>query len=248
MSKRLLALNFLLVAIGFLFLFQLVRILSAPRPLPPSSVVQAARAVADPKDEPTPALPSLAAFDVVASRTLFNPSRSEGPSTALLAPIAKPFLYGVVINGDARLAYLEDPLTKRVFGYKIGDPVAGGQLEEIREDRVTIRRPEGVFEVMLNDPSKPKAVASVPQPQAGATAQPPGAQEAQQRPVAPRSLAPPRALRPPPGVAVQVPAPVPEVQSAEPQGGSKRLKPPKTPRAPRQPRPPREGAPAAGDN
>jgi hypothetical protein len=73
----------------------------------------------------------------------------------------------VVIDGATRLAYLEDPITKRVFGYKTGDTVGGGHLEEIEEDRVVIKRPEGPLEVKLRDPSKPKPPVGASRPSPG---------------------------------------------------------------------------------
>lgn len=164
MSKRLLALNLLLAAAAVVFSVRLVQVLSAPRSLPPLAVPPAAQAVVPSKDEPAPARPSLSAYGVVATKNLFNPNRSEAVAQTPLASAAKPVLHGVVINGTTRLAYIEDPVAKRVFGYKTGDTVAGGQLEQIEDDRVVIKRPEGPLEVKLKDPSKPKPVASAPAP------------------------------------------------------------------------------------
>lgn len=200
MSKRLLALNLVLAATSLVFAVQVVGILSAPRPLPPPSVPAASPMGAVLKDEPAPApgthakgVGALAAYGVVATKNLFNPSRSETPAQAVgVASAAKPLLYGVVINGNTRLAYLEDPAAKRVFGYKIGDAVAGGQLEQIHEDRVVIRRPDGPMEVKLIDPRKPKPVVSPPVPRA---------------PTLPPGVSPPPSITPPPGVPSPAPQP-----------------------------------------
>ncbi len=164
MSRRLLALNLLLAAATVVFSVQLARVLSTPRPLSPPSGSSASPANAALKDDLSPPRPALAAYSVVATKNLFNPNRSEVVEGASLGPAAKPVLYGVVIDRGTRLAYIEDPATKRVFGYKTGDAVAGGQLEQIEEDRVVIKRPEGPLEVKLRDPSKPKPVASAPKP------------------------------------------------------------------------------------
>lgn len=198
MSKRLLALNLLLAAAAVAFSIQLVRVLSTPRPLPQFSVPPAVQTVVSPKEESTPPRPSRAAYGVVATKNLFNPNRSEAiTQPALFAPAAKPLLYGVVINGGTRIAYLQDPATKRVFGYKIGETVAGGQLELIEENRVVIRQAVGSLEVKLKDPSKPKPVAGAPR-------LPPG-------------VASPFAAPPVPSVAPSVPgAPLPV-----PPGGSR---------------------------
>jgi hypothetical protein len=64
-----------------------------------------------------------------------------------------------MLDGDRSRAYLEEPPAKSVFGYAVGDAVAGGRLDSIRSDRVVIARPEGPVEVLLQDPSKPKPVA-----------------------------------------------------------------------------------------
>lgn len=163
MSNPLLALNLLLVAAAVSFSIQLVRVFFAAPPLPPPPILRPLEAVVSPRENPAPAQPPLASYDVVASRNLFNPNRSDA-ITHTAFPAAKPVLYGVVINGDTRLAYLEDPATKRVVGYKTGDALAGGQLERIETDRVVIKRAEGPLEVMLNDPNKPKPAVSAPPP------------------------------------------------------------------------------------
>ena len=164
MPKRLLALNLVLVAIAVVFSVQLVRIFSTKRPFPPILVLPAVQVVAAPKETPAPPRPSLVVYGMVATRSLFSPTRSEVVAQGPLAPSARPVLHGVVINEGFRVAYLEDPVTKRVFGYKIGDTVGGGQLDQIEADRVVIKRAEGLLEVKLKDPSKPKPVVSVPKP------------------------------------------------------------------------------------
>ncbi len=186
MSRRLLALNVLLAAATVVFAIELARALSAPRPLPPPSASPGAPPGAAVKDDLSPPRPALGAYGVVATKNLFSPNRSEMGAGASLAPAAKPVLYGVVIDTGTRLAYIEDPATKRVFGYKVGDAVAGGQLQQIEEDRVVIKRPEGALEVKLRDPSKPKPVASAPRP--------------------PQAVAPPPSVQPLPPIAPPVPA------------------------------------------
>ncbi len=73
-----------------------------------------------------------------------------------MAPGVKPVLHGVVVDGDRSRAYLEEPPARQVYGYAIGDRVAGGRLESIGRDRVVIVRPEGPLEVLLQDAAKPK--------------------------------------------------------------------------------------------
>lgn len=102
-------------------------------------------------------------YAVIGARNLFAASRGE---VVVIAPAVeagmKSILHGVVIDGEQSRAYLDDPVAKRVFGYAVGDEVAGGRLEKILDDRVMIRRPEGVVEVLLQDPSKPQADEPAP--------------------------------------------------------------------------------------
>ncbi|MBI4589628.1 MAG: hypothetical protein HY725_12390 [Candidatus Rokubacteria bacterium] len=162
MSKRLLVLNLALVTAAVVFAVQLIRIVTFSPRLPAAPVIRAPHAVLPPTEE-TPRPPaSLATYDAVAARNLFNPSRSETTTVTAAAPAAKLYLHGIVLTDGSPMAFLEDPATKKVFGYKPGDAVAGGQLERIAADRVVIRRGEATFEVLLRDPAKPKPVAAAP--------------------------------------------------------------------------------------
>src|SRR4029450_2787110 len=97
------------------------------------------------------------------SRTLFSPTRTETPGTGLAGGptmnIVKPNLHGVVLRDGAPIAYLEGPLTKRIAGYRSGDPIAGGTVQTISADAVVIARPDGVVDVRLRDPSKTRPPA-----------------------------------------------------------------------------------------
>ncbi len=196
MSKRLLLLNLIVVSAGVVFSVQLARsFLSSPQ-LPPPPPTRPAQAAPLPTTEESPRAPGpLAQYDVVASKNLFNPNRSEA-GAASAAPVAKPLLYGIVLKDGAPAAFLEDPTTKKVASYKVGDAVAGGQLEQIEADRVVIRRGESTFEVLLRDPSKPKAVAGSPP---AAPGQPGASPPRPQLPGAPTVQAPPTPAAPQPG-------------------------------------------------
>jgi len=179
----------------------LVRDLAATRPLPTSAARRAA-SVAGPEDTaPENAAPDrLTAYNVIVAKYLFSPSRTEGaPEVAKpVVPLPpKPILLGVVVDGPASRAYLEDPSTKRVFGYQVGDSVAGGKLEKITDDKIQISRSDGVIDVMLRDPSKPRPPAPV-------QAAPPGAPGAPGAPPPARVESPPAA---PPGVPGRPPIP-----------------------------------------
>lgn len=213
MSKRLLVLNVLLGGVAlFCVAFIVEQFVWAPPPPPARS------RSATPSNSPVVATPEVprppaSAYNVIAGRSVFSPTRSEAPATAAAGtapPASKPNLQGVVLRDINPLAYLEDPLTKRVAGYRIGDTIAGGKLEEIAADRVVISRPDGNIDVRLRDPSKPRPAppaqpgqpAAPGQPQApGVPAQPlpPAVQ-----PVPLPSLIPPRIMVPQ--------QPVPQVQ------------------------------------
>jgi hypothetical protein len=182
MVKRLTLVTVLLcgVALGFAALItrELTNAprLAAPRPQPAASVAGPPPAPA-PTSAPVAPVPAGAAnYTVVATRNLFSPTRSEAPVTPpAAAPVAaalpKPNLFGVVLQDGAPIAYLEDPVTKRVARYRIGDIVAGGTVKAIESDTVMLSRPEGQVTVRLHDPTRPRAAAppaAVPKPTPGA--------------------------------------------------------------------------------
>ncbi len=191
MSRRFLALNVLLGLLGGLCAAGLIRELLTPLPLPPPPTPRAAAAPAAPN--PAPMAVSAGGYGTIASRNLFNPSRSEAPAGPVVAAGPKPLLHGVVMDGATSRAYLEDPTVKRTFGYAVGDTVGGGRVQSISQDRVVIARPDGLVEVLLQDPAKPKP--AVPAAAAATTTPPavpavPGV-PASRIPAAP--AAPPRA-------------------------------------------------------
>lgn len=177
MSRRCLALNVLVGLLGCLFAVGLIRELLIARPLPSPPMLRIARVA----PASAPALvgpPTAGAYGVIATKNLFSPSRSEAPVGAAVMA-SKPFLFGVVMDGLQSRAYLEDPVVKRTFSYAVGDTVGGGRLQSIGPDRVVIARPEGLVEVLLQDPSKPRptptAATAVPGAPPVAGAIPPAA-------------------------------------------------------------------------
>ncbi len=164
MSRRLLLLNVLLGSVSVACAAFIVWELVAPWPAPQARAHPAAPAV--PAAEPEPPRPPAAAYNVVAARSVFSPTRSEDASTLTAGGAtfgaAKPNLYGVVLRDQNPIAYLEDPLTKRVAGYRVGDAIAGGTLQTIAADRVVIARPDGPMDVRLRDPSKPRPAVTAP--------------------------------------------------------------------------------------
>ena len=165
MSKKILALNVVLAGVAVFLAVWLVRDLAATRPLPPPVARKAAGAAGPENTAPENAAQDrLTAYNVIVAKYLFSPSRTEGaPEVAKpVVPLPpKPILLGVVVDGPSSRAYLEDPSTKRVFGYQVGDSVAGGKLEKITDDRIQISRSDGVMDVLLRDPAKPRPPAPV---------------------------------------------------------------------------------------
>src|SRR5215472_9872194 len=166
LSKRLLLVNLALAVVAVLLTVTLVRDLSRSRPLPAPPAPRRAQAsvpAAQDGADPASAEDKLGAYNVIVTKHLFNPSRSEGgpmAATPTAPPPPKPMLLGVIVDGPKSRAYLEDASTKRVFGYQIGDSVSGGRLDKITEDKVVIVRPDGAIDVLLRDPSKPKPTAA----------------------------------------------------------------------------------------
>ena len=117
-----------------------------------------------------------AAYPEIAEGNLFDPRRMGGAPRAVES--TKPWtglvLQGVVVEEGRGRAFLEEPVPKRVAAFSVGDPVPGGIIEKISDDRVVIAGPGGLREVLLRDPSKPRPVlaAAVTSP-AAAPAPPP---------------------------------------------------------------------------
>jgi len=164
MVRRLTLVTVLLVALALTFAGLIARELMivprapAPRPQPAASVAAAPTT--------TPAAPAAAApnYTVVASRNLFSPTRSEAPVAPATPPppppvLPKPNLFGVILIEGTPVAYLEDPVSKRVARYRVGDSVAGGTVKAIESDTVMLLRPEGQVTVRLHDPTRPRAAA-----------------------------------------------------------------------------------------
>jgi hypothetical protein len=203
MPTRLLALNVLLGSVSLACAAFIAWELVAPASTPPARPRPAAPAAAPALPPEAPRAPA-SAYAVVATRNVFSPSRTEAPVTAAAGAavaVMKPNLHGVVLRDQNPIAYLEDPLTKRVAGYRVGDSIAGGILKTIAADRVVIARPEGVIDVKLRDPSKPRPAAAP----AGAPAAAPPAGV----PVPAPGAVPPAIPAPPAGV---TPGPAPRVQ------------------------------------
>lgn len=217
MPRKLVALNVVLAALSALLMAYIARQLLAPTPLPVGGRRAAATTVVPPAVE-TPRAPA-GSYTVVAARNLFNPSRSEsasGTTTASATPLVRPNLFGIVVRDGGSIAYLEDPVTKRVVGYRVGDKVIGGTVQTIKSDSIVIERPEGPLDVRLRDPGKPR---SAPMP--GPGGMPPIGAPGFQQPGAFQPAQPGAAVLPgviPPITSPQLPPQVlpPQVPQAQP--------------------------------
>src|SRR5213594_1732004 len=215
MPRRLVAINVVLAAVSVLCIGLVVKQIAAGRPAVPP---RGRSPIAAPA-EPAPAGDSRQApqaYNVIATRNMFSPTRSEtaGPAVAGNAPalVAKPSLHGVVLREGSPIAYLEDPLTKRVAGYRIGDPIAGGTVQTISADAVVIARPDGMIDVRLRDPSKPRPQPAATPTQPGAPGQQPGVAQPQFPPPQPtQGSIPPRGMVPPPAPGVPEPGIQPQL-------------------------------------
>ena len=211
MPRKFVALNVAFAALSVVLIAYIARQLISPTPLPVGGRRAAATTVV-PAGVETPRAPA-GAYTVVASRNLFSPSRTDsaaGTTTAAAGPVVRPSLFGIVVRDGASIAYLEDPVTKRVVGYRVGDKVVGGTVQTIKADSVVIERPEGPVDLRLRDPGRPRSVAAPGQtgvPQLGAM---PGAFQPAQ-PVQPAPALP--GVIPPAPASPQQPPP----QMAQPQ-------------------------------
>lgn len=198
MPKRLLALNVVMAAVAALAVIYIVQQAMAPMPMPGAGRARPVvpPTTASPADTPRP---PAGAYGVVTARNLFSPTRSEAPASSVAAntpPLVKPNLFGVVLREGAPIAYLEDPATKRVAGYRVGDSIVGGTIQKISADGVVIARPDGSVDVRLRDPSRPRP-APVAQAPPAAPGAPPVAGSVLPG-VIPPAAAPPRVAQPVP--------------------------------------------------
>ena len=109
------------------------------RPPPPAAATPAPAATSS-------RLPAQA-YNVIATRNLFSPdahrdaaARRCGGARGPSGSPSRACTASCCAKGSP-IAYLEDPITKRIAGYRIGDPIAGGTVQTISADAVVITRP-----------------------------------------------------------------------------------------------------------
>ena len=221
MPRSLFALNVALVAVALLLLAYVVRQITTPVGQTAARARPSAASGAAPAPVTPPPSSPAATYTLVANRNLFSPTRSEAPPATPAAsvpapagPVAsRPQLHGVVLLGNVPIAYMEDPATKRVAGYRLGDFIAGGTVHAINVDHVVVARPEGQINIKLRDASRPRPPAPAPAPGVPPTpgAIPPGAVQ----PFAPTPGAPAPGV-----VSAPQPTPTPGQPVPSPQTGA----------------------------
>jgi len=196
---RLLAVNLTLAALSMSLAAYIIWELQRPFPadVSPRSGVPLATAPME-----ASLAPVVAATPVIAQRNLFSPTRTESSVTLAAAAglgLSNPSLYGVVLgSADNSVAYLQDPATKRVAGYRVGDSIAGGIIRAIDADRVVIDHHGTRVDIRLRDPQRPRpAVASMPEASEVREAAVASTNPTQQGPTPQRSPLFPRMIMPP---------------------------------------------------
>lgn len=172
------------------------------RYMPPSPK----KAVASKEEKPAELNPpSPSDYIIVSEENLFHPERKiPAEKKAEEAPLPKPevVLYGTLIAGDTRFAYLEDLKSprstlgrgKRQITMKLGDTLSGFTLKEIDPDRIVMLRGEEKMLVHVLEPGKPKAREGAAPAVQTARGQPPQMPQwtppaaSSQQPPSPRSL------------------------------------------------------------
>jgi len=108
------------------------------------------------------------AFNVIAQKNLFHPSRSvsiKGPETPQpLSPSEKPQLFGTMIMNNTEFAIFENPSTKKTGIYYVNDKVDGFVVADIQEDKVMLLKDGESVAVRLRDDKKFKAPMPIRKP------------------------------------------------------------------------------------
>jgi hypothetical protein len=154
-ARRWLTMNVLLAALSIGFAGQLMREMTVPRESPAPARPSPALRHTD-ETASTSTVGRSPAYSVVASRNLFSPTRTDTQNSDAAATIGSPplNLVGVALAGERSLAFLEDPGTKHVHSYRVGDTVAGGIIRTIEATRIVLERSHQQLDVPLHDPSR----------------------------------------------------------------------------------------------
>ncbi len=108
-----------------------------------------------------------AAYDIIAQKDLFRPSRTASNAESVPASVSAgdaPKLFGTIIKNDIKMAILEDPSSKTTKIYNVNDSVAGFRVSEILQDKVVLMRGNEKIEVKLREEKGITAPRAVRQP------------------------------------------------------------------------------------
>ncbi len=98
---------------------------------------------------------NFTAFDVIAKKDLFRPSRSaplaKQRKTEKPLPKNTPKLFGTIILNNLKTAILQDPDTKTSKNYQINDSIGGYVISEIFENKVVLMFNDEKVEIKLRD-------------------------------------------------------------------------------------------------
>ncbi len=80
-----------------------------------------------------------------------SPSRATAPKPpTAVRPRSAPEVQGIIVRDDKAVAYIRDPKTKQVRGYRVGDRVGDAVIEKIGDREVVFTTPTGRIEVRLD--------------------------------------------------------------------------------------------------
>ncbi len=110
---------------------------------------------------------SIASYNSIAGKNIFNPERKDFPATGSgmsKKPMIRPqiVLYGISIAGDDHSASVVNPGRPLKKGereqttLKLGERIGEYKLAKISSDRITLEMEGDTFEVLLYDPKMPK--------------------------------------------------------------------------------------------
>ncbi|HEY7650961.1 MAG TPA: AMIN domain-containing protein [Methylomirabilota bacterium] len=73
----------------------------------------------------------------------------SSPIPAAVPGANRPRLQGIVLRETGGVAYIQNPRTNVVAGYRVGETVEGSILQKIEEDRVVLKGPSDTIELRI---------------------------------------------------------------------------------------------------
>lgn len=107
-------------------------------------------------------------YAIISEQNIFHPERKIPPEKKTEQQLPKPefVLYGTLIDGDTKIAYIEDlkaPHTtggrgKRQRALHLGQNLSGYVVKEIHHDKVTMAKGDEIIDVKIGDNKRKKPV------------------------------------------------------------------------------------------